>query len=43
MIALKKIRDDQSLVEEGISNKGESVNLGDIVKFDSELRDLTKN
>ncbi|MEC7822598.1 MAG: serine--tRNA ligase [Candidatus Neomarinimicrobiota bacterium] len=42
MIALKKIRDDQSLVEEGISNKGESVNLGDIVKFDSELRDLTK-
>ncbi len=42
MIAIKKIRDNQSLVEEGISKKGESVNLSAIVKFDSELRDLTK-
>jgi len=42
MIAIKKIRDNQSLVEEGISKKGESLNLSDIIKFDSELRDLTK-
>ena len=42
MIAIKKIRDNQSLVEEGISKKGESVNLNEIIKFDSELRNLTK-
>ena len=42
MIAIQKIRDNQSLVEEGISKKGESLNLSDIIKFDSELRDLTK-
>ena len=42
MIAIKKIRDNQSLVEEGISKKGESIDLSAIVKFDSELRDLTK-
>jgi len=42
MIAIQKIRDNQSLVEEGISKKGESINLDSIVKFDSELRDLTK-
>ena len=42
MIAIQKIRDKQSLVEEGISKKGESINLDDIVKIDSELRDLTK-
>ena len=42
MIAIQKIRDNQSLVEEGILKKGESINLDDIVKFDSELRDLTK-
>tara|TARA_Y100000590_G_scaffold206426_1_gene233918 strand:+ start:8 stop:1273 length:1266 start_codon:yes stop_codon:yes gene_type:complete len=42
MIAIQKIRDNQSLAEEGISKKGESVNLSAIVKFDSELRDLTK-
>ena len=42
MIAIKKIRDNQSLVEEGISKKGESVDLNEIIKFDSELRNLTK-
>ena len=42
MIAIQKIRDNQSLVEEGISKKGESVNLNEIIKFDSELRNLTK-
>ena len=42
MIAIQKIRDNQSLVEEGVSKKGESLNLSDIIKFDSELRDLTK-
>ena len=42
MIAIKKNRDNQSLVEEGISKKGESIDLSAIVKFDSELRDLTK-
>ena len=42
MIAIKKIRDNQSLVEEGISKKGESFNLNEIIKFDSELRNLTK-
>ena len=42
MIAVQKIRDNQSLVEEGISKKGESVNLNEIIKFDSELRNLTK-
>ena len=42
MIAIQKIRDNQSLVEEGISKKGESIDLSAIVKFDSELRDLTK-
>ena len=42
MIAIQKIRDNQSLVEEGISKKGESFNLNEIIKFDSELRNLTK-
>tara|TARA_Y100001970_G_scaffold140731_1_gene173305 strand:+ start:2207 stop:3472 length:1266 start_codon:yes stop_codon:yes gene_type:complete len=42
MIAIQKIRDNQPLVEEGISKKGEFVDLSAIVKFDSELRDLTK-
>ena len=41
MIAIKKIRDNQSLVEEGISKKGESIDLSAIVKFDSiNLLDL---
>ena len=42
MIAIKKIRDNQSLVEESISKKGESISLDNIIRLDSELRDLTK-
>ena len=42
MIAVQKIRDNQSLVEESISKKGESISLDNIIRLDSELRDLTK-
>ena len=42
MISIEKIRDDKSSVTKEISKKDKSISLDNIVKSDSELRDLTK-
>ena len=43
MISIQKIRDDKSSVAKELSKKDKSISLDNIVKSDSELRDLTKN
>ena len=42
MISIEKIRDDKSSVTKELSKKDKSISLDNIVKSDSELRDLTK-
>ena len=42
MISIQKIRDDKSSVAKELSKKDKSISLDNIVKSDSELRDLTK-
>ena len=42
MLSIQKIRDDKSFVQKELLKKDKSISLDNIVKSDSELRDLTK-